>query len=397
MPFSSKLEKPLIFIALGATHGAEMIKRDCQAPGKQIPYENGWFECRVGKYVPVACITSSGARVDIEQSYVQCKRRPVCKNVKINDSFRKSHHLEQNKFVGVISGKGNQLVKCKQTSPSSVTWETAGCFINGQILYVGQMGHDDLYWFVCALDGKVTRVKNQGCSDGNGQIVEPGRNFTKKQAIFRCATFDETKRRDEIIAEPVGCQWGDKNFDIGQDVLTNDGFWYVCRKSDDPNVMGTYLDMVGCIKDGKKLKNGEPFDVQEFRVTCQAKPLKNDADVKNLQASMSCLEYQKGQAISHPVGSMWTVVQSSSTGMDPVKYAVQCTQENFRISIRTVKCVYDGPEGQYELENGCYRKFGDNNLFQCSISNYRDGNAKITRHVSKDTEVQIQNSGFKSC
>lgn len=303
----------------------------------------------IGKYVPVACITSNGARVDIEQSYIQ----------------------------------KDLLVKCTQTSPSSISWQTIGCFSNGVILKPGETSHDDRFWYLCSQQGEVLQVQMPGCLGANNAVVNADSIVQRGSFAYKCTNGADGK----LSLTPVGCMWEGKQYALDEVIETSEGFWYKCVSAGADDI---HIQMMGCLVDGKKVNAGEQFTSGGFKTTCTVKPILNDADVSKMKSGMSCVEMGPSGAIDHPVGSTW------QAGNSPVKFVIQCTQESLTIKKSIVKCFYDGPGGQGEVDNGCYKKFGDT-ILQCVIKNFKNVNAQIINKASDATEQQLQAQGFKTC
>lgn len=342
--------KLLIFCAIFLKINAlDEVDRDCAKEGQQIQLGSAWYECRLAKYVPVACITSSGARVDIEQSYIS------------NDL----------------------LVKCTQTSPSSISFQTVGCFSKGLILKPGETAHDNNFWFLCSQQGGVLQVQMPGCLGPNDAVVNVDGIVERGTFRYKCTSGPDGK----LSLSPVGCTFNNKQYSLDDTIETTEGFWYKCVSSGPNDV---HIQMMGCISDGKKINDGEQFASGGFKATCRVKPVLTQSDVSDVKSGMSCIEFGPTGQIDHPVGSTWTV------GSAPIKYVIQCTQESLTIKKRTMKCFYDGPGGQGEVETGCYKKFGST-ILQCTIKNFKDADAQIINQASESTEQQLQSKGFKNC
>jgi len=211
-----------------------------------------------------------------------------------------------------------------------------------------------------------------------GEQVTANNTYKTKDFVYNCFT----KADGSIYSQPQACIFDNKDYPPESDVINEaKSCWYKCQKTPD----GMRLQLMGCLEGDRKYPVGDKIIFGDYVYQCIRNP-----DDSVTREPAGCVEgAQNGSKIERKFGERWT---EGGTGL---KYVQECKGDSKHVIKTQVQCVFDGPEGQGQLEGGCMRRFGTT-VVQC----YKGENSvygNLIADAPTDFEERSKPVGLKIC
>jgi hypothetical protein len=281
------------------------------AEGAEIERGRLIFVCQGGAVVPKGCIAEDLTRLSIGGNYD-------------TKQYRK---------------------KCQSGSNGELSYELAGCLLNGQEHKVGESFEDGTNFYTCETDGTALKVVNQGCVEG-GKRINKKDTVAKDDGLYSC---EEAPNGGHKLVQ-AGCVKDGKQYKAG-DSFESDKAWYNCTRVGREKVVAK---VVGCVNGGKRLNDGDRYFENDVILEC------NVEGGKPTTRATGCVQADGGSTVERRLGCTWV------EGAEPLQYEWQCKHDaaaNTATKIQ-VRCNYKVGGGVYNIDPGCYRVI-DKAAFGC--------------------------------
>jgi hypothetical protein len=297
-------------------------------------FETGryWYECRDGQRVPKGCLSDSGSRVEVQDTF----------------------DTDQNRMQCVLGADGYLTILYKSCVYQGREYEVNGRWDDGQIYYV------------CKKDNSAVHPQAIGCVFENRQMEFEDR-VAKGEKVLTCKKV-QSGRVDMAV---TGCARDGSKFNIGE-TATSDTMWYTCTDSG--------WKEIGCVHQGVKLRDGDTFRADSVLYKCVVN------DGKTGPQPYGCITRNNGVEEDKKFDCTWT------EGDDPYKYEYKCVYDSYKNTAVKVplRCRYHQQQGSFNLEPGCYYK-GNGIVVGC-IKDYSTGllQTKTFPEDSLDTSLGLR-------
>lgn len=266
--------------------------------GTQFEIGKYWYECEDGQVVPKGCLSDTGRRVLVQETYDAQDTRMQC----------------------VLDGDGYLAILYKS------------CVYNNREYQVNERWDDGRVYYECQKSASAIGGAPIGCVD-EGRQIEFDERVAKGDSVYSCRKSTNGKVEMAI----TGCVKNGVKYTIGE---TYEGgkFWYTCTDSGSK--------VIGCIHDGLRLKDGDQYHENDVIYQCKVN------DENTMAVAMGCVQRSNGLEEEKKFGCFWT------EGDAPYQYENTCKYDhdrNLAIKIQT-RCQYKAEQGIFRVEPGCYTR-----------------------------------------
>lgn len=313
--------------------------------GEKVEKGSAWFECRNGQLTPKGCVSSNGDRLKLQDIYDLGFVRAQC----------------------LLADGGNPNLVNKS------------CVQENREYQPEERWDDGKYVYTCKKEGAVLRMQATGCIR-EGKKVNVGERLVIGEVVYECKSAGGASF--PAIA-PWGCPTKDgKQVAAGQE-FDEAPYWYSCQLKD--GIVS--LELMGCVSEKTRFKNGDRFFKDDLVFECQAK--ENGGNMK----VVGCMQKdpKSDRKIERLVGCVWSV------GEAPFQVTMTCqpNQDTKTAEQIALHCDYKMPGSTvYSIGIGCYRIYED-----VAVGCVKDPSGKVNA-VSipmSNGAVQSVPAGLKFC
>jgi len=313
----------VLFISLAVFSSASAQDCDGTPDGQDAISGAYYYTCTAGQLKPAGCMSDTQTKIPIGQSYTLANIQKTCV-LKGTDLTTDCTACVTDDGTVVQKGStqdaGTIYLQCNPNG-DSLDLQVGGCISNGAHVAL------DAKTVVGQQVMQCTRKSNRdaslvaaGCVDNNGQTYDIGSEYDTDTAVIHCASVSGV-----ATPKPVGCvNAGKKIYDL--DLFQDGDVFWRCRVGDD----GVCKELFGC---AVQLPNGQ---VEPKSVACT-----------------------------------WDV------GMDPINIVKCCIKDKTGLDTAKVTdlyCLYTYNGGRIQIDDGCYRVFGD---IAAGCSRQSDGTLQV--------------------
>ncbi len=339
--------------------------------GDTIDVGSFWYSCVSGHLVTSGCRSEEGRRVRLGETFDVSGYEVVC------------------------SG-----------APGKMRLTISACLHEGKRLVAGDSFEDKFFWYSCALGNGSLVKKVAGCMDESGKRVSLGNTVKTANYIFQCQQGSNAS----VEFTPIACVKDGVQYKVGQP-FTVGQFWYSCAQQN--GFVTTKLS--GCATDdGKRLAHGEKYRKNGFVVECQISPGNSVAHAivgcvptehygspatavtQVFQVSNNHSDTSNGTRVRREAVEERKLGETWLAGTPPFLFLVKCEKLATGAKQNLIKCHYQGPEGSFQLDPGCYRM---TDAFVLTCYQRPDGGLSMNSVaiLKGRNATTLQSEGLKNC
>lgn len=292
------------------------------------------YECKDGQVVPKGCLSDSGHRVEVQ------------------DTFDTSEHRMQ----------------CVLGSDGYLTILYKSCVANGREREVNDRWDDGQTWYSCQKDGNAVRSVPIGCIHEGRQLAFDDR-VAKGDAVYSCKKSVSGKPEMGV----TGCAKNGNKFTVGE-AAESGKLWYTCTDSG--------WKPTGCVHGNARLKDGDQFHEGDVLYQCTV-----NGD-KTGPVAAGCLMRENGFEVEKKFDCFWT------EGDAPYQYEYTCkydSSRNLALKVQT-RCSFKSSQGIFRVEPGCY--VTGNGVAVGCIKDYSTGKLETKMFMSGNVDSSM---GLRQC
>jgi hypothetical protein len=268
-------------------------------------YDSGryWYECKDGQAIPRGCLAENGRRFEVQETFDTQDHRMQC----------------------VLDADGYLAILYKS------------CMFQGQERELNERFDDGKVWYTCKKDGSTVRRSAIGCVEESQQILF-GERVTKDEFVYTCKKGGQGTRAEMAIS---GCYHDGRKYTFGE-TYDSDRFTYTCTDKGGK--------IVGCFHNGQRLKSSDSLHENDILWKCKVD------DQKTAMVARGCIQLENGVEIEKKFDCYWVEGEAPTS-----QYEMTCKhdpEKNTALKIQ-LRCQYQGPEGTFRADPGCYVKVND--------------------------------------